>query len=155
MPVNHPVVQMTLMKFDELIDLAAQLSDEAANTTLPVEGSNSVVQILTHCCGVMRRWSSTVNLGVEIPRDRDAEFTAHMSVAEVVALAKAARAGYIADVERTQVNERPANPGRHSNTFWLATQGGVLVHILEEICQHMGHAQITRDVVLSDMMVAK
>lgn len=152
MPVNHPVVQMTLMKLDELVDLASRLDDESANATLPVEGSNSVVQILTHCCGVMRRWSSTVNLGVEIPRDRDAEFSANMPVAEVLELARVARAGYLADVEQSDLNAPPANPGRHSNAFWLATQGGVLVHVLEEICQHLGHAEITRDVVMSGIL---
>ena len=40
------------------------------DTALPVDGSISPCAILTHCLGMMRHWSSTVNLGRPVPRDR-------------------------------------------------------------------------------------
>lgn len=67
MTTENVLVTFILMKFDELVDLVSDLDDELANATVPVDGSNSVVQLLVHCCGMLRRWSSSVNLGVEVP----------------------------------------------------------------------------------------
>lgn len=144
------LARLILHKFDELVDLVSRMDDDAANAVLPVEGSNSGVQLVAHCCGVMRSWSSTANLGVEVPRDRDAEFEASMPVAEVLELAARTRSAFLGDVEQTDLSAAPAAvpPGREE--FWLVSCEAVLIHVLEEICQHLGHAEITRDVVLSD-----
>ncbi|WP_201739563.1 DUF1572 family protein [Glutamicibacter sp. HZAU] len=77
-PGQRVLVQLLLEKFDQLVDTVNGIPDELVNFTLPAQASNSPVQILVHCCGMMRRWSSTVNLGVAVPRDRDAEFSAQM-----------------------------------------------------------------------------
>lgn len=145
------LVRLIATKFDELMDLVSQLDDDSANTVLPVEGSNSVVQLLSHCCGMMRHWSSSVNLGIEVPRDRDAEFEAVMPVAEALELAAEARSAFLDDVERTDLSGVPKviPPGRQ--VFWTVTAKTVLLHVLEEICQHLGHAEVTRDVVLGGM----
>ncbi|RJN32153.1 mycothiol transferase [Nesterenkonia natronophila] len=148
--IRSVLVEFILHKFDELVDLAAQLDDDAANTTTSTRGSNSVVQLVTHCCGMLRRWSSTVNLGVEVPRDREAEFEVVMPVAEVLTLAAEARAAFLTDIERTDLDAAPVFLPPGWNDFWTASCAGVLLHVLEELCQHLGQAEITRDVVLSD-----
>lgn len=140
--------RLILQKFDELVSLVESLEDSVANTQLAVPGSNSVVQIVVHCCGMMRRWSSSVNLGQEVHRDRDREFSAEMSVADAVRLAHATRAAFIRDVEATEMQAAPARVPQGRAHFWTGTAEGVLFHVLEEISQHLGHAQITRDMLL-------
>lgn len=140
---------LILDKFDALVELVAGMDDAAANTVPPLPGGNSVVQLLTHCCGMMRKWSSTVNLGVQVCRDRDGEFTAVSPVGEVLELAAATRAAFIADVAETDPERAPANVFTNQDAFWTATCYSVLLHIFEELCQHLGHAEITRDLVLA------
>jgi uncharacterized damage-inducible protein DinB len=143
------LVEFILQKFDELVDLAAQLDDDAANTSASTRGSNSVVQLVAHCCGMLRRWSSTVNLGLEVPRDRESEFEVVMPVAEVLALAAETRVAFLTDVERTDLDAAPIFLPPGWNEFWTVSCAGVLLHVLEELCQHLGQAEVTRDVVLA------
>ena len=56
-----------------------------------VAGSNSAFALVSHVVGVMAYWGSTVNRGVVVPRDRDAEFTATGTVDEALALLDAGR----------------------------------------------------------------
>lgn len=147
--VREVLVTFILTKFDELTELLGSLDDDTANTELAIDGSNSVIQLVLHCCGMMRRWSSGVNLGVEIPRDRDAEFTARRPVREVLTLAARTRAAFIADVDGTDLAAPPAVVPAGRRQFWMGSGHGVLLHVLEEISQHLGHAEITRDVLLA------
>ncbi|WP_120002856.1 DUF664 domain-containing protein [Nesterenkonia muleiensis] len=147
---ESPLVRLILHKFDQLVELVSRMDDDAANAVLPVKGSNSGVQLVVHCCGAMRRWSSTVNLGIEVPRDRDAEFTATMPVAEVLKLTASSRAAFLADVGQTNLAAAPVAVPAGREEFWTGSCEGVLAHVLEEISQHLGHAEITRDVVLGD-----
>ena len=46
--------------------------------------------------------------------------------------------------------ERPANPEREKDgTIAYATQGDVLLHVYEELAQHLGQLEVTRDVLLA------
>lgn len=139
------LVDFILLKFDELVALLETMDDESANAELPTPGSNSVVQLMVHCCGMMRRWSSSVNRGVEVPRDRDAEFSARMPVREAVSLAAHTRAAFLADVAATDVDSAPAAVPQGREHFWTVSTRGVLLHVLEELAQHLGQAEITRD----------
>ncbi len=144
------LVQFILHKFDEMTEVVRRLDDDVANSTLQAPGSNSAVQILVHCCGMMRRWSSTVNLGVPIARDRDSEFQAEMSVSDVLDLAKRTREQFICDTRQTQMQEPPQAVPSSREHFWTCTAEGVLLHVLEEIAQHLGQMQVTVDTVFSD-----
>lgn len=145
------LVEFILLKFDQLATLLEELEDGAANTQLDIPGSNSVVQLMVHCCGALRRWSSTVNLGIEVPRDRDAEFLARMSVMEALALATRTRSEFLKDIALTEFSASPINLPEGRSSFWTASCRGVLLHLLEEISQHLGHAQITRDALLAGL----
>ena len=46
--------------------------------------------------------------------------------------------------------EAPANPSRGDrHDVFTRTQGGVLLHVYEELAQHLGQLEVTRDVLLS------
>jgi len=153
MPEHSPsetiLVQFILQKFDEVTALIKELPDNLLNTAPAAPGSNTPVQILAHCCGMARFWISTVNLGADIFRDREAEFTARLTRAEALALADEARRELVADLERTKMQSAPANPSPARHDYWGATCEGVLLHVFEELCQHLGHLEITRDVMAS------
>ena len=153
-PPEHSevLVLFILEKFDALVDLVGSLDDATANRDLaglvPAGiGTNSAVQLLTHVCGMLRRWSSTVNLGVPVPRDREAEFSAQMPVDEVLEIAAHTRRGFLHDVALTDPAAAPAAvpPGREH--LWTGSCHGVLLHVFEEISQHLEHAEVTRDVL--------
>lgn len=145
-PNDQILVQLVLEKFDQLFETVNDIPDEVINSCLPIEGSNSPVQILLHCCGMMRRWSSTVNLGITVPRDRDAEFSAKLAKPDALNLASETRTAFVADISRTELHQSPAAlpPGREIE-YWMATCEGVLMHVYEELCQHLGHLEITQD----------
>ena len=134
-----------LAKLDEIIATVAAMDDETANTALDVPGSNSPYQILEHCLGMLREWTKDQLLGEPTGRDRDAEFVARGSVAELVARAGRVRAELEADLARID----PTVPvrTRAADRFWGSSAEGVLLHVLEELSQHLGHLEITRDVL--------
>jgi len=145
-PNEQILVRILLEKFDQIFETVQDIPEDLVNGCLPMHGSNSPVQILLHCCGMMRRWSSTVNLGVEIPRDRDAEFSTTMDKSDALKVASEARTAFVADLARTQLQQAPAVlPTGRKIEYWMATCEGVLLHVYEEYCQHLGHLEITRD----------
>ena len=57
--------------------IARQLGDDLVNERpADVPGANTASGLIAHAAGVISRWGSTVNLGIVVPRDRDAEFAA-------------------------------------------------------------------------------
>lgn len=94
----------------------------------------------------MRAWSGAANRGLDIPRDRDAEFTAPGAVADLLARAARVREAFVADVRAVDGDAAPTKQ-REDAKFWEATCHGVLLHVFEEVCQHLGHLEITRDAV--------
>jgi hypothetical protein len=135
---------------DEMVRIVTDLGDDDANRRPAFDGANSAYAILTHCLGVMEFWGAFMVAGRHFERDRDAELVAEGPVADLVVRARAARQQLEADLAAGD----PAAPPRHGPVFpddvgtpLAATQSGVLVHVLRELLQHLGHMEITRDVV--------
>jgi uncharacterized damage-inducible protein DinB len=128
-------------------DIVVELGDELANRRPDLAGANSPFAILTHCLGVTARWASTVNLGEVVPRDRDAEFTATGAVATLAADTDRIRESLRDWVARTDPSAAPANPTHPRQDWYAATCGGVLLHVYEELAQHRGQLEVTRDLL--------
>ena len=128
-------------------DIVLDLGDDLANRRPDLPGANSPFAILTHCLGVTARWASTVNLGEVVPRDRDAEFTATGPVAALAVDTDRIRVSLRDWVARAEFGAPPANPTQPRQDWYAATQGGVLLHVYEELSQHRGQLEITRDVL--------
>ena len=139
---------------DEALDAYAvvvrELGDPHVNASVPsLDGSNSAFALVSHVVGVMGRWGRTVNRGIEVPRDRDAEFTATGTVDEALALLESGRARLHEDVRACDPTAAPANPPVGRNGTAYGTQGDVLLHVYEELAQHLGQLEVTRDVLLA------
>jgi hypothetical protein len=138
------------LALDQMIDIVSGLGDDLANTKPDLPGANSPFAILTHCLGVMAYWGGDVVAGREVERDRPAEFRATGQVEDLVARARAARVTLAADVGTLDAQAAPRGQvrGDDARTPLGRTQGGVLMHIYEELSQHLGQLEVTRDVLM-------
>ena len=133
---------------DHMVAVLRELGDEGVNERPDLPGANSPYAIVTHCLGVMEFWGGAVMAGRAVERDREAEFRASGRVDELVAGVDAARRQLAEDVEGIAWEAPPASvhhPGRPESR----TNGGVLLHVLEELFQHLGQLELTRDVLLA------
>ena len=133
----------------ELIRIVDELGDDLANRRPPFAGANSPYVILTHCLGVVEYWAGATVAGRSIERDRDAEFTASGDVATLCRRAEDAQQRLRDDLSGLEswsapmsVRPNPADPVPYSET-----KGAVLLHILEELFQHLGQMEMTRDML--------
>ncbi len=127
--------------------ILTDLGDELANRRPPFPGANSPYVILTHCLGVIEFWAGATVAGRPIARDRAAEFTASGPVAPLLARAEVARQQLSADLAGLDAWDAPRNVRRNPDdpVPYSETKGAVLLHVLEELFQHLGQMEITRD----------
>lgn len=136
---------------DQMVAIIEELGDARANQHPALAGTNSPYAILTHCLGVMEFWGGMVVAGRDVERDRAAEFRAEGSVASLVS--RVADARLQLDVDVAQADS--AAPPRHavgSDDADLPlgkSQGAVLLHIYEELSQHLGQMELTRDLLVA------
>jgi hypothetical protein len=134
---------------DGMVEIVTELGDDVANRRPDLPGANSPFALLTHCLGVMEYWAGHVVAGRTIERDRPAEFRATGRVADLVDRVRSQRDRFARDVAEAD----PFAPPRgnvHGNDAALPlgrTQGAALLHVYEELAQHRGQLEITRDVL--------
>ena len=123
---------------DQMTAIVGDLGGDLANSKPSLPGANSPYAILRHCLGVMEFWGGQVVAGREVSRDRDAEFRAAGPVAALIAAAAAADRGS---------PPRGTHPGMGPGELETRTQGHALLHVLEELTQHLGQMELTRDIL--------
>jgi hypothetical protein len=126
-----------------------ELGDGLANRRPDLAGANSPFAILTHSLGVVEFWGGHVIAGRPSWRDRDAEFRASGSVAVLAEQAREARDQLGLDLKDLDPSAPPRGDVDPDDAVLPEgrTQGGALVHILEELAQHRGQLEITRDLL--------
>jgi len=135
---------------DQMAAIVTELGDDLANRKPVLPGSNSSYAILRHCLGVMEFWGGEVVAGREITRDRDAEFRAHGPVAGLAAATADAKRRFRADAATAEFAAPPRSVthyGKDADELEFASQGHALLHVLEEVTQHLGQMELTRDAV--------
>ncbi|MGD0742163.1 MAG: DinB family protein [Acidimicrobiales bacterium] len=136
---------------DEMAAILRRLGDGLANRRPGLAGANSPFAIVTHCLGVMEFWAGEMIAGRTVARDRAAEFTATGAVEDLVGAIAAARRRLGEDLrslESLAPPRRPAQDGDAGLPF-ASTQGGVVLHVLEELMQHLGQLEVTRDLLVA------
>ncbi|MGH3766075.1 MAG: DUF664 domain-containing protein [Pseudonocardiaceae bacterium] len=134
---------------DGMVRIVSELGDDLANRRPDVPGTNTPFAILTHCLGVMEYWGGEIVAGRSIVRDRPAEFRATGRVAELADATERARQQLRADVAALDPFGPPRGVPRaeYATRPFARTQGGALLHIYEELAQHRGQMEITRDLL--------
>jgi Protein of unknown function (DUF664) len=134
---------------DQMVDVIGGLGDELANRRPGLPGANSPYAILRHTLGVMEFWGGQVVAGRPIERDRGAEFEASGSIASLVVAAQRVKDTFRADATAADPSAPPRgpHPGMGPDELELLSQGSALLHVLEEVTQHLGQMELTRDIL--------
>ena len=136
---------------DKMLRIIEELGDDLANQKPDLPEANSPYAILTHCIGVADYWISNLIGNRGIPRDRPAEFTATGTAAEIRPRVQTLKQRLREDIAKL---DGPAAPKHGQPTSYNPaggpanwTQGAALIHTYEELAQHLGHMEITRDLL--------
>jgi hypothetical protein len=134
-----------------MVAILRELGDDAANRRPALPGANAPYAIVTHVLGVLEFWGGRMIAGRAIERDRDAEFVATGEVAELIARVAEARARFADDLSSLDSAAPPHGElaEEDADTPMARSQGGVLWHIYEELAQHLGQLELTRDLLRS------
>lgn len=144
-----------LMFVDRAIDgmmaIVEEMGDEVATSTPNLKEANSPYAILFHCIGVCHYWVGTLIAGRHTDRDRPSEFHATGSVADLKKLVSVLKLQMRTDLNSIDgrqplaIMPNPDYTPLPGYTQW--TQGSVLIHVYEELAQHHGQMELTRDIL--------
>lgn len=136
--------------FDGMVECIRQLGDERVNLRPELPGANTPYAIVSHCIGVSHWWVGMMGAGRAVERDRDAEFVASGTVAELEGAVAAIKKQLRSDVgmidPQAPIRRPDLLPAQSSARLW--NQGEALVHAYEELAQHHGQLELTRDLLL-------
>lgn len=140
---------------DGMMGIIEQMGD-LANRSPGLSGANSPYAILVHCVGVCHYWIGTSIAGRHTDRDRPAEFQATGGAAALRAAVNDLKRQIRLDLRNVTLDVDgeqglAAKPSTDytplpDRTHW--TQGAVLMHTYEELAQHHGQMQLTRDILV-------
>ncbi len=135
--------------FTQMLAVADRLGDDLVNERPHGPSTNAVAAIVMHCCGVAEFWLGHVGVGRPSGRDRDAEFSAVATVAELHEAVSEALARLEDDVRTVVAGADSAySAGRELLLDGDGTSASLVIHVLEELFQHLGQAELTADALL-------
>jgi Protein of unknown function (DUF664) len=138
----------------QMVGIVEELGDDLVNRRPPFRDANSPYAILTHCLGVMEYWGGATVAERPVQRDRAAEFAATGEVSALVRRTEQARRRLREDIVGLEAGARPAkvwhDPADPERVPYAESKGAVLLHIMEELFQHLGQMELTRDVLVTD-----
>lgn len=135
---------------EPMLEIAAGLGGERLNVAPGLPGANTAYQLVFHCCGMLEWWTREAVLGQPVGRDRAAEFAASGSIGDLRARVAQVTSQLAEDLPRIDLDAPLRGPaGDYAGTPIAATARGALLHVLEELAQHHGQLELTRDVLLA------
>jgi hypothetical protein len=131
-----------------MLEIAESLGDDRVNVLPDLPGANSAYQLVFHSCGMLEWWTREAILGEPVGRDRAAEFVATGTVEQLRARVRQVIRQLAADLPRIDLDAPLRGPyADYAGTPIAASARGAMLHVLEELAQHHGHLEITRDLV--------
>jgi hypothetical protein len=132
--------------FEQMLEVADRLGDDRVNDRPLGPDTNAVASLIIHCCAVTEFWIGHVALGRPTHRDREAEFSSTATVAELHAMVGSTLAQVAEDL--AAIDEGRTQPDRTGRQFLEGgdeSDGAIVVHVLEELYQHLGHMELAAD----------
>lgn len=131
---------------DRVLD---RLNDITVNQRPEGWGTNSVAGLIVHCCELAPSWFATPGLGRYSDRDRESEFTTKATVGEL--RERIARAADATCALATEFATSTETAGDHPLREFLPgtdrSDGALVMHVFEELFQHLGHMEVTADAI--------
>ena len=136
--------------FDQLLGVADRLGEPAINARPLGPSTNSVTSLVLHCCGVTEFWLGHVAVGAPSTRDRNSEFTRTASLSELHALVATTIDRATVHLGRIDAGEGTPEGGRGGQSLLAGgtSDASVVLHVIEELYQHLGHAELAADAIL-------
>ena len=150
---NEDFIMFMDRAIDGMMAIVVELGDERVNERPDLLGANSPYAILIHCVGVVNYWVGTLIGGRNIERDREREFKARGSISELRDEVTAMKERLREDLLKVGGAEPLASPpyggynplGQNGHEW---NTGAVIIHAFEELAQHHGQMELTRDILL-------
>jgi uncharacterized damage-inducible protein DinB len=134
--------------FDLMLAVADRLGEERVNERPLGPDTNAVAALVIHCCGVSEFWLGHVGLGRDSHREREAEFSRTATLAELREMADATSRQVDADLQAIEAGA--GSPYAEGRTFLQvdASDASLVLHVIEELYQHLGHCELAADALL-------
>jgi Protein of unknown function (DUF664) len=135
---------------DGMVQIVETLGDARVNQRPPLPGANSPYVILAHCVGLTHNLLGAVLGGRQYQRDREAEFRAQGTVAEIRQAVRELQQQIQEDIRHVRGDQPPVYEWRPRQSYmqnWR--QGAILLQCYTELAQHHGQMEITRDILLA------
>jgi hypothetical protein len=133
---------------DGMVDCVDALTPDQLNEAPPWDGASSPFQLMAHALGACTWWVDHMVCHQPSTRNRDAEFGATGTHRELHTRASATKvmlhANRSAMIQATGLVE-PARTQTPLDGEW--TVGAALIHAYEELAQHLGHLEMTADLL--------
>lgn len=130
--------------FDLMLGVLDRFGDDQLDVRPPGPDTMAAASLVLHCVGVSEFWLGHVALGRPSERDREAELSATATRDELVAAIGAARTQAAADLAALAGG---AGQPSELRAFLLGDgdDDSLVLHVLEELYQHLGHLDLTAD----------
>lgn len=131
--------------FDQMLEVADRLGEPLINQRPLGPQTNAVAALIIHSCEVAVFWLGHVALGYPSDRDRESEFSRTATLTELHALVGDAVYRAAEHVGRLEAGDGRDEGGRGFLLGGDASDAAVVLHVLEELYQHLGHMELAAD----------
>jgi hypothetical protein len=132
--------------FEQMLDVADRLGDTRVNDRPLGSDTNAVAALNIHSRAVAEFWIGHVALGRPSDRDRQSEFSTTATVAELHALVDETLAQLSEDLAAIDAGKtQPDRTGRQFLDGGDDSDGAIVLHVLRELYQHLGHMELAAD----------
>lgn len=135
----------------QVLDELREVPDDALNRTLPMPETNTLYALATHILGAGEFWSLAMAGARPQERDRPAEFRATGTLADLVPRYERWLADAHAALEALpdEALARPVAPPPQFRPWGdePMTLGDCLLHAVDHTALHLGHIQLTRQLL--------
>ncbi len=145
---SHTVRHFLDHAFAQLLAVADRVPEPLLNARPHGSSTNSIAALIVHCCGVTEYWLGHVALGEPTIHDREHEFSTTATLPDLHAIVESTTVRAANLLERLDsgagVNRAARAPLYGGDT----SDAAIVLHVLEECFQHLGHAELTADALM-------
>jgi hypothetical protein len=133
----------------QMLAVADRVGEPGINQRPLGPSTNAIAALIVHSCGVVEFWLGHVALGRASTRRREEEFSRTASLPELRSLVAHAQDRAIADLGLLEQGEGIDEGGRQFLQGGDTSDAAVVLHVLEELYQHLGHIELAADALVA------